>query len=507
MKDNDGIGFEFYKAAKRAIENRPADQPLSEAQRSRCRRDFNYFAESCFEDDTGSLIEQAPHHLHLQDVITDHTRAVILYPVGFGKTTQITMRIIWELGRDPTLRIVVVSSKGVQSKKIVSTVAREIAANEKIQSVFPDLKPATGAVRKSFENWSGSSMRIEGAPTGQKDPSVASYGLDGSISGSRADIVFGDNLMDFENTSSRLQRSKSIDRFTKEVMTRLVPGTGRAYITDTAWTRDDLPHTMMGRASWFSVVFDAEVNTFGEGVLWEHRFPMSELMKIRIDIGPLAYDLTYRNIPLSDSMGYFDVDEIDKAIGKCRWHERYSGGGILCTGIDLGTGPDQRKDLTVFTTVVYLDPIIQVINVRAVRAVAGDIIRNMIEIHKLFHAGAGFARFLVEDNAQQVYIEQMAKDAVVLKALGAKSKQIANFNVKGRTTTKKKKDLELGIPALAADIEMGRLELPKHDEIISLKQEMLAWSPEIGHHTGDRLMSLWIAKAGVVRPRPGVSTF
>jgi len=504
MDSNKGILFEIVEAARRAQEKQKLASLFSDKEKVLARMDFNYFSQLCFQDDNGKPIRQAPHHTHLQDIFSSKRRAVILYPVGFGKTTQVQMRIVWELGLDPSIRVVIIGANGDAPQKVVQAVAREITENHRVQAVFPELKPAMGSIRVAVDTWKGSALRVEGAPSSQKDPSLASFGIDGKISGSRVDLLFADNVMNFENTSSQYQRKKTIERFTKEALTRLIPTTGRAYITDTAWTHDDLPHEMMKKDSWHSVVFDAEVNPFGAGVLWPERFPMEELVKIKEDLGPLAYDLTYRNIPLSDSMGYFDGELIDKQIGKSQWHNHYSGNAKVCTGIDLATGEHVSKDLTVFTTVVYDEPFIRVINVRAVRAVAGDIIRNMIDLHKRFHMNAGFARFLVEDNAQQVYIEQMAKDAVVLKALGAKSRQIAKFNVKGRTTTKKKRDLELGIPALAADIEMGRLELPQHPEIISLKQEMLAWSPDLGHHTGDRLMSLWIAKAGVVRPKPNV---
>ena len=474
----------------------------------RAREDPNYFIEYCFQDDSlpPAPIVQEAHHITLQDIMATKRREVILFPVGGGKTTQLTMRFVWELGNNSAIRIIVIGANGDQPQKIVQAVAREITDNPRVKEVFPRLRPAQGTIRQAIDTWRGTALRVEGAPSGQKDPSLSSFGLDGKVSGARGELIVGDNMLNFENTSSRLQRTKVTERFLKEVMTRIVPGdAGRAFILDTAWTRDDLPHTLMAKDSWGGTVFDAERNPGGPGVLWESRFPLKELERIKKEIGPLAYDLTYRNIPLSDSMGYFEEEAIDKAIGRVPWLTSYRGKGKICTGVDLATGEDKSKDLTVFTTVLYEAPIIKVLNVVAVRAVASNIIRCMIDIHNRFHQGGGPARFMVEDNAQQVYITQMAKDAVVLKALGAKAKQIAQFNVKGRTTTKRKRDLYLGIPALAADIEMGRIELPDHPEIISLKQEMVAWTPDLGHHTGDRLMSLWIAKAGVVAPRPRVT--
>lgn len=493
---------EVIRAARAAIDYIRKPVELTQEEIDRCHVDFDFFAERIFIDDDKKPVRQAPHHRHLQAIMTGHRRTVTLYPVGFGKTTQITMRILWELGLDPTLRIIVVSSKGSQSAKVIGTVAREMASNAALHQVFPNLKPAIGAVRQSVDTWRGTALRVHGAPAGQKDPSVASYGLDGSVSGSRAEIVFGDNLMDFENTSSRHQRNKSIQRFFKEVMTRLVPKVGRVYITDTAWTKDDLPHELMKKERWFDTVFDAEINPFGEGVLWESRFPEDELENIKGEIGTLAYDLTYRNKPMSDSMGVFDETLCRAAFGKCRWMEEYRGPNRIITGVDLAVQAGQEHDMTVFTTVEDCGDTWRVINIDARRIQAGDIIRSIIDIGRRFHFNSALGIFIVENNAAQDYIVQSAKDAELMRGLGVKPEESSLLNVIGKTTTAQKRDLEFGIPRLAVDIEMGRWELPDHPEAESLIQEMMEWIPDLGHHSGDRLMSLWIARHQLAKAVP-----
>ena len=494
------IAKEYADAARRVqLKN-------SDFDANRCLEDFNYFAEACFYDDDRKPIIQAPHHIHLQDIFDTHRRAVILYPVGFGKTTQIIMRILWELGRDPTLRIVVVSSKGPQAEKVVQAVNREMCTNPRVMAVFPDLKPALGAVRKSVDTWRGSALRVHGAPASQKDPSVAAYGIDGKISGSRVDLAFSDNICDFENTSSKHQRNKMLDRFTKEVMTRLIPKTGRCYITDTAWARDDMPHELMLRPAWHDVVFDATVNPFGKGVLWEERFPEKELDAIKGEIGTLAFDLTYRNIPMSDSMAIFKQSHIDQWEGTCEWREGYIGDKRVITGVDLAVQAGHEHDLTVFCTALDCQDYYELINIWAGQIAAGDILRQLVDIHERFHSKAGLGQFIVENNAAQEYIVQMAKDAAIMRAMGITESNIRNLNVTGRTTTSQKRDIEFGIPGVAADIEMGRWRFPKHDQFTALKNEMLDWIPDMGYHTGDRLMALWIARSQLAKPAPRVVT-
>jgi hypothetical protein len=107
---------------------------------------------------------------------------------------------------------------------------------------------------------------------------------------------------------------------------------------------------------------------------------------------------------------------------------------------------------------------------------------------------------VVEDNAAQVYIIQMLKDAQICRALGLTEGETADIRVRGRTTTKNKRDAELGIPAIASGIEMGRWDFPAHEQVRQLRDEMKAWSPEADHY-GDRLMSLWHASADIIDAR------
>ena len=478
------------------------------------RNDPNAFCEYCFTDDSDDPqpIVQAQHHRHLQDIITNHRRAVVLYPVGFGKTTQLVMRIIWELGRDPSIRIIVIGANGDAPQKVLGSVAREIAENPKIHEVFPDLKPAVGSIRQSVDTWRGTALRVAGAPANQKDPSLASYGLDGKVSGSRAELIIVDNAMNFENTSSAHQREKVVERFFKEVMTRLVPKRGRVIITDTAWTKDDLPHTLMENDSWYSEVFDAEVNPFGDGGLWEERFPAEELARIKADMTILSYDLTYRNIPLTESMQYFKQEFWDMSIGRVPWVDDFSNApGMnlktdLRTGIDLAVEPGEEHDLTVFCTVIGSGTRVRLVNLQSDQIQGPAIMRRMVAIYRALHApvirAGGNARFVVESNAAQKYIVQMMNDDLSLKAFGLTRQEANGITVVGRTTTKIKRDRELGIPRIASGLEMGRYDIASHDECRALREEMRIWYPGLKHY-GDRLMALWIAVSDLAETSAG----
>ena len=47
-------------------------------------------------------------HTQLQNHLSAHRLALVELPRDHGKTTQVCLRVLWELGRDPNLRIKIV---------------------------------------------------------------------------------------------------------------------------------------------------------------------------------------------------------------------------------------------------------------------------------------------------------------------------------------------------------------------------------------------------------------
>ena len=89
---------------------------------------------------TGKPILQAPVHVAFQQLCTAHPRLVMWGHVESGKTSQVSvMRVLWELGRNPDLRIVIVSRTSGQAQKITRTLQTYIESSEALHPLFyPD---------------------------------------------------------------------------------------------------------------------------------------------------------------------------------------------------------------------------------------------------------------------------------------------------------------------------------------------------------------------------------
>lgn len=454
------------------------------------RADVNAFIEFAFG------LKQAAVHKRLQASWDAADRTVDLFPIEHGKTTQTVARVVWTLGHHPDWAIAYVTSGAGPAMKVGRAVKRAIESNERVHEVFPQLRPELSGAGVAASWWGAQSMRVAGAGMSglNRDPSFAVYGWDGQITGSRLNVIFIDNVCNRKNTYSRLMRENVLETVENDVLSRVLPG-GKVHVTDTSWYDDDPPHVLGSREGWTFNVVDAHDGIDGQPV-WPEQWPWERLQAKEKEIGTTAYNRTLRNITTAASAGIFKQDAFEACLGRARWSDNYDGAQRVVTAVDLGTRPGAKHDLTVFCTGVDVDGInYRLLNIRSLRANGVDLARQFVDIYRKFHCGPAGGQFVVEDNGAQVYIVDMLKDASTAGALGFTQAELANLHVRGRTTTVRKHDLEMGVPAVAADLEMERLLLPRHSEVAALWEEMRVYTPE--DHTGDRLMSLWIMREGL----------
>src|SRR6185312_836769 len=174
----------------------PFDQPrlrrLMEMIRgtSLAQRDPNSFIPLCFTDHLGQRIQQAAIHRDMQRFLTANPRALIELPRDHGKSFQTCCRIVWELGRNPGLRVKVICATGSIATERARFIRDAIADNSWVHQVFPNLVPSLP--------WSAGSFAVKRG-TETIGPSVAAYGLGAGSTGTRADLLVCDDVVDFRS--------------------------------------------------------------------------------------------------------------------------------------------------------------------------------------------------------------------------------------------------------------------------------------------------------------------
>lgn len=175
---------------------------------------------------------------------------------GVGKSFVTSAYVLWELYRNPQLKILVVSASKSRSDAFSTFTMRLI---QEIP-ILAHLKP-----REEQRN-----SRIEfdvGPAIADQSPSVKSVGITGQLTGSRADIIIADDVEILNNAATADMREKLLER-TKEFSAILKPlEESRVIYLGTPQTEDSiyekLPETFETRIWPALMPTDAEKEKYG----------------------------------------------------------------------------------------------------------------------------------------------------------------------------------------------------------------------------------------------------
>lgn len=450
------------------------------------REDVNEFIELVMRDEqTGNPIIQAPVHQRFQELASRHKRLILWSHIEAGKTSQISVgRTLWLLGRDPSIRIAIVSKTVRQAMKIMRTLTSYIEKPGIIHEVFPHLRPGS--------RWGGMAFSIQ-RQTNAKDPSVQAFGTNvSSVLGSRLDHVVMDDVLSYETTLTPGQRQSLWDWYHASLSGRLTEEAS-VTIVGTAFHPEDLLHRLAENPAWHWERFPI-LNKEGKSN-WPDRWSLQRINDKRIELGPHEFARQMLCIARDDSQARFKREWIELALrrgdGKRQAYALSSipAGYRTFTGVDLGVRVKQGADLTVLCTIiVHPDETREILCVESGRWAAKEIISRIVDTHQRFGS-----EIIVENNAAQQYIIDFTKGSTAIP-------------VRPFTTGKNKYHPEYGIESLATEMANSKWVIPAngltpaHPELQALVTEILYYDPAA--HPGDRLMAMWFAREAARQKKP-----
>ncbi len=239
------------------------------------------FAELCFADPSGQPLRQAAVHRDLQAFLTRHRFALVELPRDHGKSVQACVRALWELGRDPSLRIKIVCASDALAAERGRFLREAIAHNPWVRLAFPGLRPG--------RPWTETRFTVR-RPADVIGPSVTALGVGAASTGSRADLLLCDDIVDVRALRSRADRERVTAFFHENLLNLLEPG-GRFWGLFTPWHADDLNARLKANPAY--AVFRRPVGDDLEPV-WPEKWPRERLEERRRQIGAAAFARAYR---------------------------------------------------------------------------------------------------------------------------------------------------------------------------------------------------------------------
>jgi len=250
------------------------------------RQDFGAFMEYCFYDEVSRRpFAQQWFHDEWSEAWDTHNRVIIIAPRDHGKTSQIVGRVLFELGRNPNLRIKIACAADGRAKERLFEVVQHIELNPRLQEVFPHLRQDKDA------EWSKHKIVVK-RTVPHRDASVEALGITATATGGRCDLLIADDVVDRRNALSFPKLRQQIKQAWKSDWTNLLEPESRIWYICTLWHKDDLSHELVTNKA-YKTLFYAVPPDFG--ALWPGKWPEQELRKRHEEIGSIEFNRGFRN--------------------------------------------------------------------------------------------------------------------------------------------------------------------------------------------------------------------
>lgn len=233
--------------------------------------------------------DNAPLHIRMHDHVESQKHTGFSTHRGGGKTDQISIgRMAWEIGHDTNIRIKVFKNTADEARKIPDSMRRIIESN-RYRAVFPDVRPDP-------DHWTGSSFRVQRSKTGEKEPTVASFGVFGTFTGGRSDLILLDDIVDIKNAvQNPALRDKVKEVYRNAIIPTLVPG-GRTMRVYTPYHVADISVDWEKNPN-IATTYEAVNNYISP---WPEMWTPEVLRDVEMDIGTIAYARAYSLKRISD---------------------------------------------------------------------------------------------------------------------------------------------------------------------------------------------------------------
>jgi predicted phage terminase large subunit-like protein len=218
-------------------------------------------------------IEVYEHHNHVTDGIITHN------------TSQIVGRVVWELGRNPDLRIKIACAADGRSKERLYEIIQHITYNDRVREVFPNLVPSDEG------EWSKHRVIVKRNAM-HRDASVEALGITATATGGRCDLLIADDVVDRRNALSFPALRTQIKQAWKSDWTNLLEPDSRVWYICTLWHKDDLSHELMENKAYRTLFYGIDENY---GAIWPEKWSSQNLYHRFREIGTVEFNRGFRN--------------------------------------------------------------------------------------------------------------------------------------------------------------------------------------------------------------------
>ena len=266
---------------------------LDKLRIQQARESFQHFVEYAITDDQiGEPLVVQWYQDEWSAAMDNEKRLLVIAPRYHGKTSIIVARAVWELGRNPNLRIKIVCSSDGKAMDRLFEVKQLIEDNDRVRKVFPNLVPADEG------SWTKHKLIVRRTAL-SRDASIEALGITSTATGGRADLLIADDVVDRRNALTMPALREQIKQAWKSDWTQLLDPESRIWYIYTLWHKDDLSHELIENEAYAVVSYSVDENF---GSLWPAKWSEAALRERFVEIQSIEFNRAFRNIAQDESI-------------------------------------------------------------------------------------------------------------------------------------------------------------------------------------------------------------
>ena len=454
--------FTAYQEDKLILEAQQDWQIAEETKQS--LQDFKDFRDRYFKTETGDLYETANFHEkwinNIVDAIENGKQQMILSPPRHGKTDLLTHFAVWQICKNPNIRIMWVGGNEDIAKNSVGAVMDHLENNEQLNEEINGPGVKFQPKIRSGKSWSSGQFTIGTRTiTGIKSPTMVAVGKGGKILSRDCDLIIADDIEDHGTTIQPSAREQTRQWWTTTLSSRKEEHTA-VVVIGSRQHPEDLYNFLLENPEFEHIVEEAhntectlpetEIEKHQDCMLWSskrtYKWLMSQKNNADTTGGRAIFEMVYLNKAFVEGITMFNSEDIDQ----CRDINRVVGHIPAGTHLIAGLDPASTGYQACFLWAANPDTG-QLYLVDIENEQGGGVIQAKKSIQKWYEK-YGLSHWVIEENGFQKAIRQDEKIKDYCSRFGV--------YLEGHQTQKNKFDPIYGVGSMQQLFEQKLINLP-----------------------------------------------
>jgi len=454
--------YNAYREDKQIIKAQENWETPEEAIES--LKDFKDFRNRYFKTETGDPYETADFHESwinsIIKAIEEGGEQMILSPPRHGKTDLLTHFAVWQICKNPNIRIMWVGGNEDIAKNAVGSVLDQLENNELLIEEICGPGNKFQPKNRSGKSWSSGQFTVgTRTVTGIKSPTMVSVGKGGKILSRDCDLIIADDIEDHGTTIQPSAREQTRQWWTTTLSSRKEEHTA-VVVIGSRQHPEDLYNFLLENPEMHTIVEEAhssecvlpehEIIEHQDCMLWPtkrtYKWLTSRKTAAETTGGKAIFEMVYLNKAFVDGITMFNSEDIDN----CRDVNRVIGhippGTHLIAGLDPASTGFQACVLWAANPETGQLYLVDIENEEG-----GGVIQARESIKKWYEM-YGLAHWVIEENGFQKAIRQDEKIKDYCARFG--------IYTEGHQTQRNKFDPIFGVGSMSQLFKEGLINLP-----------------------------------------------